>query len=265
VAPLLAMLSESALRDSARHALVTIGQPALDFLAANLDDPAVPRRIRLHIPRTISRFPPADAVPVLWRRLQNESDEAIRFKILRGLGRLITEAPDARPGSAAIAGAIRSASRTGLRLACWRAALLRHAEPDAPSEIGILLIQFLADRQARATEEIFRLLGLTDTNEDFERVFRGLHGGRMDRASGRELVEAEVPPSERDAVLALMDEPSDPARLARFADREASIDMTHEQALEAIIRNSNGALKTIAVRRVAELGLMSAHRRAHAD
>jgi AAA family ATP:ADP antiporter len=263
--PLLAMLSESSLRDPARHALVAIGQPALDFLAANLDDRAVPRRIRLHIPRTISRFAPAEAVPVLWRRLQNETDEAIRFKILRGLGRLIAEAPDVRPSAAAIAGAIRSASRTGLRLATWRAALLRHPQQQTPTEIETLLIQYLADRQARVTEAIFRLLGLTDTKEDFERVFRGLHGGRMDRASGRELVEAEVPPSERDAVLALMDEPSDPARLARFVDSEASIAMTHEQALEAVIRNSNGALRTIAERRAAELGLISAHGTTHAD
>jgi hypothetical protein len=256
--PLRSMLSDSSLRGAARRALLAIGRPALDFLADGLADRTLPRRIRIHIPRTISRFAASDAVPALWQRLLVEPDEVIRFKILRGLGRVVADTPEVRPNALAIADAVRALSNTGLRLACWHARMTTLGGA-APSELGALLIQFLADRQSRVVEAMFRLLGLNHTGEDFERVFRGLHGSRTDRASGRELVEAVLPPAEREAVFALMDNPINPARLARLMDSEASMSMTYEQTLEAIIRTSSGALRAIAVRRALEFRCVAAH------
>jgi ATP:ADP antiporter, AAA family len=258
LSPLRSMLSDSSLRDVARRTLVLAGSPALRFLAASLDDEALPRGIRIHLPRSISRFAPRDAMAVLWQRLLVEPDEAIRFKILRGVGRLVAEDPDVRPSEDAIAGAIHDVSRAGLRFAAWRAKLGAQAAARPPSDTEALLIQFLADKQSRATESIFRLLGLSRMTEDFERMFRGLHGSRTDRASGHELVENVVPPAERDTVLALIDDPVDPARLARLVDAEASTTLTYEQTITAIIRSSTGALRTIAARRAGEIGLVPA-------
>ena len=54
-----------------------------------------PRRgVREHIPRTISLFPPEPAVAVLQRHLAVERDGRVRFKILRGLGRIATDHPE---------------------------------------------------------------------------------------------------------------------------------------------------------------------------
>jgi hypothetical protein len=114
VPALRSMLSESTCA-SARQALVAIGNPALDFLGGSLEDDTLPRSMRLHIPRSISRFEPADAIPVLWGRLLAEPDDLIQFKILRGIGRLVVETPAARPDARAIARAIHHISQSGLR------------------------------------------------------------------------------------------------------------------------------------------------------
>ena len=249
------MLPHSVLRNIARQALVETGAPALRFLADSLDDAAISRTVRLHLPRSISRFDPREAMPVLWRRLLMEPDELIRFKILRGLGRVVADAPEVRPSADAIAKAINIVSRAGLRLACWRTTLAAGAPVQPASETEVLLLRFLLDKQARATESIFRLLGLTRLTEDFERVFRGLQGNRIDRASGRELLENVIPPSERAAVLALADDPIDPIHFRDLRDPEASPTMTYEETITAILRTSSGPLRTIAERRATEIGL----------
>ncbi len=253
------MLPDSFLRDAARRAFVLTGPPALDFLAGSLDDETLPRNIRIHLPRSISRFAARDAIPVLWERLLLERDDVIQFRILRGLGRLVADAPEVRPRPEAIAHAIGHVARAGLLFACWRARLRSQADTQVESGTEALLIRFLTDKQARATECIFRLLGLSHPTENFERMFRGFHGDRIDRASGRELLDNVVPSSEREAVLALTDERIDPARLERLVDGEASMRMTYQQTIDAVIQSSTGALRTIATRHAVEIGLIHAH------
>jgi hypothetical protein len=52
--------------------------------------------VREHIPRTISLFPPHEAVAVLQRHLAAERVGSVRFKILRGLGRIASDHPRSR-------------------------------------------------------------------------------------------------------------------------------------------------------------------------
>ena len=66
------------------------------FLAEALADETLPHELRRHLPRTISRFPAAEAAPALLGRLLDEPDGMVRYKILRGLGRLAAENPDVR-------------------------------------------------------------------------------------------------------------------------------------------------------------------------
>jgi hypothetical protein len=120
-----------------------------------------------------------------------------------------------------------------------------------------ILMQLLAEKQARATESIFRLLGMSHPAEDFERIYRGLHGNRLDRASGLELLESVVRPTARETVLALLDDSADPARLARIAGSEVHLGLTHDETLTAIIRASTGVLQAVAVQHAAAVGLVS--------
>jgi hypothetical protein len=249
------MLAESALRPAARATLVSIGEPALEFLAASLDDEVLPREVRVQLPRSISRFEPVAAVPLLWRRLMREPDDLIQFKILRAVGHLVAQQSQARPSRDAVTEAIRQVSRAGLRFATWRGWLTRAKQPRGREETRHVLVQLLAEKQARVVEVIFRLLGLTRPDEDFERIYRGVRGSRTERASGRELLESVVHGPTLATVLLLLGDDVDVANLrGRRAYRVDPV-QTYEEVLAIIMRDSTGALRTIAARHAAERGL----------
>jgi hypothetical protein len=252
------MLAESALRLAARETLVSIGRPALDFLAASLEDDTLPREVRVQLPRSISRFEPSAAVPVLWRRLTHEPDELIQFKILRAVGHLVAEDSQARPSRDVVTEAIRHVSRVGLRFATWRAALAGERRPHGREETKVVLLQLLTEKQAQAVEAIFRLLGLANPGEDFERIYRGVHGSRTERASGRELLESVVHGSARTTVLALLDDTVDAADAWRLEAHAAHPARTYDDVLAIIVRDATGVLRTVAARHAAEIGLAPA-------
>jgi HEAT repeat protein len=252
------MLAESAVREAARRALTSTGPAALEFLAASLDDETLPRAIRLHLPRSISRFESSEAIASLWRRLLREPDDLVQRKILRGIGRLVAEHPQFCPEASAIADALQHFSQVGLRYAAWRAALERGAPRHGRPETRALLLQFLADKQARASELMFRLLGLSNPTENFERIYRGLHGSRLDRASGHELLENVVRGPAREVALALLDDSADLARLTHVAGIEAPRTMSYDETVDTIVRTANGVLRTIAAQHTEEIAVTTA-------
>ena len=71
---LLPMLSSHEARPSVRAAFSSYGAEAIPFLDQALADAELPLEIRRHVPRTISRFPGAEAIPVLERHLARESN-----------------------------------------------------------------------------------------------------------------------------------------------------------------------------------------------
>src|SRR6185503_13487106 len=85
---LLPLLADRELREMTRRAIVAVGPPAVPFLRAALADPELPRNVRLHLPRTLSRFALPEVPGLFLDRLEQETDGAVRFKLLRGLGRL---------------------------------------------------------------------------------------------------------------------------------------------------------------------------------
>jgi ATP:ADP antiporter, AAA family len=253
------MLSESALRETARQALTAIGPPALDFLSVSLDDETLPRAMRLHVPRSISRFASPEAIAVLWRRLLRESDDLVQRKILSGVGRLVADNPVLRPEPAAIADALQHFSQVGVRYASWRAALARGAPAHDRSESRALLLQLLADKQARAGEFMFRLLGLINPAENFERIYRGLHGSRLDRASGHELLENVVHGPAREVALALLDDAAERGHLPDLAAVAGLRTLSDGEVLGMIVRTSHGVLRIVAARHAAEISVAAGH------
>src|SRR5262249_45429788 len=67
VPALLPMLASTRLRPVARAALVAFGSDALAPLEDAMRDEQLPHEVRLHVPRTISRFAPREAAPLLLR------------------------------------------------------------------------------------------------------------------------------------------------------------------------------------------------------
>src|SRR5207245_1477286 len=176
VPALLPLLAGSRVRPVARAALVALGADALAALDEAMRDEELPHEVRLHVPRTISRFPAGEAAPLLMRQLLPEKDGAVRYKILRGLGRMVAANPDLALDAEVLREATRRTLEALFRVVHWRTVLVGGAlaEPRRATPGHELLLALIRDREDHALERLFRLLGLQFRREDFEKIYRGL-------------------------------------------------------------------------------------------
>jgi AAA family ATP:ADP antiporter len=258
---LVAMLGERALRLRARDALLRHGDDALAHLRAALADLTLPDAVRVHIPRTISRFGGQAAVDILTARLRDEPTEIVRFKILRGLGRLVTD------------GAQLSVDRATLRAALDRdlaaAFTLLHqqrvladglAEDPARATSGHELLSTLVrDKLVHATERVFRLFGLLHRSEDFQTLYRSAIGAsRARRANAFELLEHVVDADVREPLLALVSDAPLDVRLAAGGPLLGAVPEGYEALLASLAAGSSATLAALAAYHRRELGLAAA-------
>src|SRR5262249_2758399 len=178
-----------------------------------------------------------------------EFDDLIQMKILFSVGRLVADKPEARPTRDAVTDVIHSVSRLGLQYVKWRAALAGDRRPHGRAETKGGLVPVLAEKRARAVEAILRLLGLVIPGEDFERISRGVRGGRTERASSVELLENVVHGPARASLLALLD---DAAAGSGRATHIVDSGQTYEDVLATILREGTGVLRAVAARHAAE-------------
>src|SRR5690606_32613348 len=253
---LLPMLGDRHARTDARAAMVAIGQPALEMLDRAMADQSLPRRVRLHLPRTVSKFRGQAAVDVLARHLECELDSVFGYKILRGLGRMLAEDHRLRVDRELIDGCLSAVLRRALDLCAWRASLIEEMERGHTTTAGPLLVQLLGEKEQSALERAFRLLGLRHPEEDFHAIYVGLRSGDGGAAaSGRELIEYLVEPRMRAAILALANPAlDDRERLARSAELYRPAPASAAGALAAMIRDPSEALAGLAAHHAAELG-----------
>ncbi len=202
---LLPMLGDRVARAEARTAMVAVGGPALAMLDHAMSDAALPRRLRMHLPRTVSRFGSQAAADVLSRHLEEERDEVVGHKILRGLGRLVAENDHLRTDPDMVERSLTAALTRAISLLGWRLTIADHMAAATPTPAGLLLVELLREKEETWTERAFRLLGLRHPKEDMHAVYVGLRSGDVHGvASGRELVEHLVTGPMRNALLALV-------------------------------------------------------------
>ncbi len=275
---LLPMLADRTARPEARAAIIAIGPPALAHLDRALADPDQPRRVRLHLPRTISKFGDQAAVDVLARHLEAELDTVVGYKILRGLGRMISDNQRLEIDRRLIERCLEAALRRAITLLDWRVDLTeqiqaargqtrtaRGGEPEgaAPPErralpaSGELLLELLREKERGSLERVFRLLGLRHPGEDFRAMYTGLRSGHGHMAaSSRELLEYLVEPRAREAIFALFerDADSDRQRLEQAAAFYGPPAQTQAERLRAMLADSSDALAGLAAHYVAHAG-----------
>jgi AAA family ATP:ADP antiporter len=257
---LIRWLSVREVREAAREALLEHGDEALAELDAALGDPRTPARVREHIPRTISLFPPAQAIPTLQRHLAAERDGRVRFKILRGLGRIATDHPEVeldgalvREMAARTVGAVVEALR-------FRVSLAKGAErvPARATPAHTLLVTLLRDKELRRIERFFRLLQLRFRSENVRAIHRGLgNADRRVRAASRELLENLLEEPLRATVMALVDDLPDEQRLARIPG-ERPVDDDYGALLTLMTVAGSASLRWLAAFHAAEIGLHAA-------
>jgi hypothetical protein len=225
----------------------------LPRLAEALRDVGLPHAVRRHLPHTIGAFGTQQAVDLLLSHLVDESDGMVRFKILRALGRLSTDYPRLSINHTFLARAAPQTLAAATGFMRWRRALEVGAGRDSRRRTPLhgLLVDLLRDKQQHSVERVFRLLNLQMRNEDFLRIYRGLHSSRREsRAGSRELLENLVPAAVRRQLLDLIDDALDPGAVV-VEDRA----MPYETVLREMIESQTESLSAVAAHHAAELGL----------
>lgn len=257
---LLPMLAQRSVRDAARAAFLAQGAAGLAFLERASADHALPQEIRRHLPRTISHFPAAAAAPLLLRQLELEPDGMVRFRILRGLGRIHNNHPDLPLDAVILERATTATLQAALKVIDWRLVLEAGAaaEERRRTPTHELLVRLLRDKQAHAVERLFRLLGLQFRHEDLRSIYRARSSANARiRSSSRELLENLLLPPVRDAVLCLHDELADGERLARASALYTPRALHYEALLGVMLEEASESLRCLVAHHVAELGLVA--------
>jgi HEAT repeat protein len=233
-------------------ALVAMGGEAARALERALDDPATTWRIREHIPRTISRFAPAIAAPLLMARLTGgEVDEVVRYKCLRGIGRLVANNPELEIDRDRVTELLRGEVAAAIRLLRWRVAAALEAEGHrfAADPVHQLLIKLLSDKERHALERAFRLVGLLEPRENLEAIYRSLSSeDRRVHASGRELLSSLLDRELRAPLMSLTDDVSDAERLAGVSGGRDHRPSSYAALLVELAGHGDASLQCTAIR-----------------
>ena len=241
---LLQLLAHPDSREAARSALVALGPAALEALAEALRDGATPRRVRRHLPRSISRFPGEAAAPILSEALASEEDPRVRFKILRGLGRMRSDRPDLAIDPKPVAAVAELSLRRAVEMIAFQVVL--GASPASLRSDGELLGRLLLEKEERAVERVFRALHILDPTLEFRALFEALRASDGPaQAAAREVLEHVVEAPLRDGVLAVVSPGSPEERLAaalRFHAPEGASVLLEGSAPEERVAASLGAL-----------------------
>lgn len=251
-------------RGAVRDALVALGAPALDALESALADPATPARVRLHVPRTISRFGNQRAADILVHHLTREPSGAVRYKVLRGLGRLVAER-DVRVDREVIDAEIDRNLREHLRMLAY-SVLLRGRAPELPEQArasGSLLFGLVADKAEHARERAFRLLQIAHRREDIRSVYLALGStDRRTRANAQEYLDvlsgaryAGARTDEpRELCRIVADDLGDEARVERARPFLPNLPVDHPSLIAALMAEPDEHLASLASYHALELG-----------
>lgn len=263
---LVGMLGFRNARREARRALVAIGEQAMEYLERVATEGAVSDRVLRHIPRSISRFQGQGAVDALVRLYRRSEVGIVRFKILRGLGRLATDDPGLVVDSTLIESELESCLRRAILMLDCRAsaAVLRERRPQFANPAMDLVIEALVGKEANAMERFFRFMSLKYPKEGIQQIYTGLMSpdSRV-RAGSRELLENVLDGPYRFAVRSLVDDAPDRDRLAgaaAFFDPSAGFNPVDVEAafmlrLRGLLGSTSETIRLVAEHLVDELGL----------
>jgi hypothetical protein len=280
---LIEMLDLRDARPDARLALLAIGEPALTRLGEAMEDPNLPRMIRRHLPRTVSRFASQQAVDILIDGLEEEKDDRVVFKILRGLGRLRANDPNLIVDRDQVIDLTHRTLESAVTALHWRLTVGRIValKQEAMTPAAELLIAYLDEKVGLAIQRVFRLLHILEPTQEFRIIYGGLRSDdNKAKASSRELLSHVVPATLQEGILAMVDDVSPRKRLAqartfydppgrelfaaamrRLRDDESNpenlreLGLVYADHLRAMLDDPSHALRSIVGYHVAELGL----------
>lgn len=204
---LLEALEDPRTKVAAREALVHYGHRIFGTLKDHLSDDEVDAEIRSHIPHVLSRVGGQDAVQILLDCLE-QKDVHLRYKILKALNRLRSNDANLVFDEHKILNQLFAELKQFYRHSQLLLAFNPVAIPltEAGGRQQDLLTVSLLERQDRAMERIFRLLGLLYPHNDIHQAYYGLRSYRSQvRANTVEFLDNLLNPTIRKFILPIID------------------------------------------------------------
>jgi AAA family ATP:ADP antiporter len=234
-------------REALREALVAMGEPALDALDLAFGSDDTPRRLRLHIPLSISRFGSQRAADILADAVEGQRSGLVRYKALRALGLLVAYA-DVRVDRRRMEAAAKRNLDEYVRLLSFRAVLARERMED---EAGRLLCGLLEDKLRQSMERAFRLLKVAHKREDIHQVHRAaLSQDARARSNAGEFLDALLARRDqqplRELLRIFVDQGTDAERVARAAVGGMVLARTRNAALRMLVEDRDDSLAALA-------------------
>jgi AAA family ATP:ADP antiporter len=247
-------------REAVRSALVQLGEPAQEALERAMRSDETAAAVRLHVPRTLSRFGNQRAADFLTEQLALERSGLLRYKVLRGLGRVVATSDVHVDREAVLAQMHANLIAHLTTLSHW--VPLEHNPRTKDSQAGRLVLGLLSDKLRQSLDRAFRLLKIAHRREDIRRAYLAL--GSPDRRSRSNAVEfldaltvgarGHLARQTRDLLELAVDDLSAPEKVARAAAHIPHPPAGPEAALRAVLHDHDSSLAALAAFHAQELG-----------
>jgi AAA family ATP:ADP antiporter len=238
-------------REAVRAALVTLGAPAMDEVWGTLCNPACERRLRVQLPVTLARFGTKQAADLLLQCIETESDGLVRYRAIRGLGRVVTDQRIAvdrvRVERLALTNLVEYFRLLGLR-----APFTGSAADPRPAVTERLVVGLLDDKLRQSLERTFRLLKIAHPRDDIRRVQIASQSQDMRaRANASEFLDALLRKPDqrrlRELILVVADDLPPGERVLRASRLlHRSPPATRDAALGLMVDDADAALAALA-------------------
>lgn len=251
VPQLVAMVAEREGREAVRAALVTFGDVALDEVNRNLRDPDRPRRLRMHLAKTLARFATKRAAECLLETIERERDGLVRDKAIGALRLVVTEhritVDRRRVEGACLTDVERHFRHLAAREAL--AAAEHEALPGRPGEWGLVL-ELLEEKATHALERAFHLLQIAYPRQGVHHALLARRSeDRYTRANAAELVDTLLRRRNQQRLRVLFRIASDDLtaaeRVARARSAGLELPATRDEALRAIAQEDDAMLSAL--------------------
>ena len=239
-------------REAVRSALLSFGRPAMEEVWGTLQDPLRERRLRVQLPYTLARFGTKAAAELLLQCIETEEDGLIRYRAIRGLGRITAEGQVTvdrrRVERLAYANLVEHFRLLGLRAPF-------SSDPEGETESSttrFLLVGLLDDKLRQSLERTFRLLKIAHPRDDIHRVqLVAQSKDSRARANAGEFLDALLrrhdQRSLRELILLVADNLSIAERVARAAaSLPTAPPATRQQAVSSMLDDADAALVALA-------------------
>lgn len=245
-------------RLQARRALKRLGEPALRALERALYDDQLERRVRIHVPRSISAFLSKAALDILLKAVVKHENGLVRYKALRGLEQLALETT-LRIDPAPLFHEVTRNALEYLRLFSIELALKRDRQASSHEE-SQLVIELIDDKIAQSRDRLARLLQVLHRGDDIPAIFAALlSSDRRRRGRAVEFLDALIRGFDRSsdgaAVLLrlVVDDLPDELRAERAAELVGAFPNARA-ALAELSRDADEVLSSLSARALVRLG-----------